>query len=295
MEALATGQVTRGDQVDFVGRGFKLAEEIEEFGRFFPSASASTTGELSGPGKPDFADEIDTDAMLKALMKVLVTRETGVLFAERHDEDGDGTRKELYFVAGKLHHVASSNASELLGEYLVRRGKLAREELDLALAVLPRYGGRIGDTLISMGLVGSIDIFRAIREQGRDRVADLFLWRGGHVTFYRGHDAPQVEFPLDIELPMLMLAGLEAAKPGDAPLDDYRKSLDRVIGPAPPVDDVVPEINWPEPVTRVRTMVQKPVKLREVLKNAVRASITAGDVLRGLEILIAANVVAWKD
>ena len=120
--------------------------------------------------------------MLTTLMRVLAQRETGVLFAERADDStagGDGARKELYFVAGKLHHVASSNASELLGEYLVRRGKLEREELDLALAVLPRYGGRMGDTLISMGLVGPVDIFRAIREQGRDRVADLFLWRSG--------------------------------------------------------------------------------------------------------------------
>ena len=68
---------------------------------------------------------------------------------------------------------ASNNASELLGEYLVRRSVISREELDFALAVLPRYGGRMGDTLISLGLVGSLDIFRAIRDQGRDRLVDL--------------------------------------------------------------------------------------------------------------------------
>ena len=107
-----------------------------------------------------FNDQLGNVSMLHTLMRVLAQRETGVLFAERVDEAGvEGARKELYFVAGKLHHVASSNASELLGEYLVRRGKLEREELDLALAVLPRYGGRMGDTLISMGLVGPVDIF----------------------------------------------------------------------------------------------------------------------------------------
>ena len=84
------------------------------------------------------------------------TEATGVLFAEgptesrrapRVDPGGEGGRKELYFVRGKLHHVASNNASELLGEYLVRRGMISRDELDFALAVLPRYGGRMGDTL----------------------------------------------------------------------------------------------------------------------------------------------------
>jgi hypothetical protein len=116
MEALATGQVGRGDKVDFVGRGFMPVEEIEEFVRFFPSTTA-TTNQLSGPGQPDFADAIGSSTMLATLMKVFVQSETGVLFAERTDDEGEKHgRKELYFVTGKLHHVASSNASELLGE-----------------------------------------------------------------------------------------------------------------------------------------------------------------------------------
>ena len=65
------------------------------------------------------------------------------------------------------------------------RGVITREELDFALAVLPRYGGRMGDTLVSLGLLPSLDIFRAIRDQGRDRLIDLFQWRTGTLTFYR--------------------------------------------------------------------------------------------------------------
>ena len=297
MEALATGNVQRGDKVDFVGRGLLPVEEIEEIQRFLPPTTAAT-GKLTGPGAPDFNDRIGDVSMLQTLMRVLAQRDTGVLFAERADEAGiEGARKELYFVAGKLHHVASSNASELLGEYLVRRGKLEREELDLALAVLPRYGGRIGDTLISMGLVGPVDIFRAIREQGRDRVADLFSWTAGAVTFYRGQTAPHVEFPLDLDLASLMLAGLEAAKPGDAPMEDHRHQLDRIVVARPAQDDQVMlgGVIWPPVVARVQTLVRTPTTLREVLKAAARTvGLTAGDVLRGLEILHAAGLVVWK-
>jgi serine/threonine protein kinase len=298
MEALATGHLQRGDKVDFVGRGFKDVEDIEEFARFFPPPSA-TTGKLAGPGAPDFQDQLGNVSMLTTLMRVLAQRETGVLFAERADDPADGAggaRKELYFVAGRLHHVASSNASELLGEYLVRRGKLEREELDLALAVLPRYGGRMGDTLISMGLVGPVDIFRAIREQGRDRVADLFVWRSGAVTFYRGQTAPPVEFPLELDLPTLMLAGLEAAKPGDSPMDEHRHRLDQVVGKREggglyALENVV----WPPLVVRVQAFVQQPTKLRDVLKAAARAGgLGAGDVLRGLEVLVAAGLASWQ-
>lgn len=300
MEALATGHIQRGDQVDFVGRGFQNVEEIEEFQRFLPGQTA-TTGKVAGPGSPDFNDNLASVSMLHTLMRVLAQRETGVLFAERADESGESVRKELYFVSGKLHHVASSNASELLGEYLVRRGKLEREELDLALAVLPRYGGRMGDTLISMGLVGPVDIFRAIREQGRDRVADLFLWKSGAVTFYRGHTAPHVEFPLDLDLPTLMLAGLEAAKPGDAPMDEHRNHLDRMVvavahtGSSDDLVMALENVIWPPLVARVQLLVKQPVQLREVLKGAVRTGgLSVGDVLRGLEILYTAGLVIWK-
>jgi serine/threonine-protein kinase len=296
IEALATGQIGRGDKVDYMGRGMRRVEDIEELRRFLPAVT-STTSQFPGPGAPDFCDDLATTSMLAVLMKILEQRETGVLFAERAGQGGgEQVRKELYFVNGQLHHVASSNASELLGEYLVRRGKLAREELDLALAVLPRYGGRMGDTLISLGLVGPVDIFRAIREQGRDRVADLFLWRQGTVSFYRGQTAPHVEFPLDLDLPTLMLAGLEAQRPLEAPLEHFRARLDDVLLPAGG-DDLfsLADMAWPTLIQRVRALASQGRPLREVLKAAARAGqLSAGDVLRAIEILLAARLLTWK-
>lgn len=156
----------------------------------------------------------------------------------------------------------------------------------------------MGDTLISMGLVGPVDIFRAIREQGRDRVADLFLWRGGTLSFYRGHTPPHVEFPLDLELPTLMLAGLEAAKPGDSPLEEHRADLERTLAPAPASDDLfsLEAIAWPPVVTRVQALVAQPSTLGDVLRAAARSgNLGAGDVLRGIEILLAAGLVVYED
>ena len=233
--------------------------------------------------------------MLAVLVRVLEHRETGVLFAEREaDAAGEGSRKELYFVDGRLHHVASSNAHELLGEYLVRRGKLAREELDLALAVLPRYSGRMGDTLISLGLVGPVDIFRAIREQGRDRVADLFSWRTGKLSFYRGQLAPHVEFPLDLDLPQLMIAGLEAAQPNDAPVEAWRDRLDRVVVGAADPRSALGSVAWPSLVARVLTILASPKPVRELLKVAARGgNATPSDALRALDVLLAAKLARY--
>jgi serine/threonine-protein kinase len=309
VEACATGQIGRGDKVDYMGRGYVPIEEIEELARHLPMRTA-TTNQLSGPGQPDFFDDLAQAPMLSVLLRILEARETGVLFAEERGMDkdpeapppppsaprsarGGGQQKELYFVDGRLHHVASSNAHELLGQYLVRRGKLAREELDLALAVLPRYSGRMGDTLISLGLVGPVDIFRAIRDQGRDRVADLFVWRTGKVAFYRGQVAPHVEFPLDLDLPSLMLAGLEAAHPGEAPLDAWQSRLDRTIALSNEDRRSLGGVAWPATVARVLSLVATPKPVREVLKTAARGGGTAtpGDVIRAIEVLAAAKLV----
>jgi eukaryotic-like serine/threonine-protein kinase len=303
MEALATGQIQRDDRVDFVGRGYRPAHEIDELARFFPAADP-TTNNVHGPGKPDFRDAIGPGTMLETLIRVFRGRETGVLFVERAEPDHPGrpsagppsrsSRKELYFVEGKLHHVASSNAHELLGEYLVRRKKLERAELDLALAVLPRYGGRMGDTLISLGLVGPVDIFRAIREQGRDRVADLFLWRGGQLAFYRGQTASRVEFPLDLELPALMLAGLETARHAEALIEEYRASSDCELTPVH--TNAFAAVTWPPLVASVLELAARPSTLRELIAAAAQgdAPLTAPEVLRAFEILLAAGLVRWK-
>jgi serine/threonine-protein kinase len=233
--------------------------------------------------------------MLEVLMRILAESGTGALFAERAaDELGEARRKDLYFHNGRLHHVASSNASELLGEYLVRRGKLARDELDMALAVLPRYGGRMGDTLISLGLVDAVDVFRAIREQGRDRVSDLFLWKRGKVAFYRGAQEKHVEFPLDLDLPNLMIAGLESAAPKDAPIDALFPRLDHVIGATPRESSPLRSVGWPVAVTKTLEACSPARRLRDVMSTAVRGSqLSAADVARSLEILLAAKLVKW--
>jgi len=296
VEALATGAVERGDEIEYMGHARKPVDEIDELVRYLPAKTA-TTNQVSGPGAPDFMDDLAVTSMLDVLLKVLEHQETGVVFAEgTEDAHGEAGRKELYFRAGRLHHVSSSNASELLGEYLVRRRLLEREELDIALAVLPRYGGRMGDTLIALGLVGPVDIFRAIREQGRDRVADLFKWRRGQVSFYRGQTAPYVEFPLDLELPPLILAGLDARHPGDALLPAYqaRKGARLARGPADR-RGLVRGVKWPPVITAILATLAQPLTLDELLARTTGGGVTTrGDVLRVLELLVAARFVAWS-
>jgi hypothetical protein len=143
--------------------------------------------------------------------------------------------------------------------------------------------------------VGPVDIFRAIREQGRDRVADLFAWKQGKVTFYRGQVAPHVEFPLDLELPALMLAGLEVERPADSPLDTYRIYLDTPLVAAPDEKARFRGVAWPPLAARVLSIAVTPKPLRDILKLAARGGAASpGDVLRAIEVLLEARLIAWR-
>ena len=293
VEAIATGTVQRGDRVDYIGMGLVAIEDITDLSRLLPKGSVIPTQPDGGSGATFEANLAET-TMLDVLAHVLATKQSGEMIVQRPASAGvEAQKKDVFFLRGRLHHIASTNASELLGEFLVRRGKLTRAELDMALAVLPRYAGRIGDTLIGLGLIDGVEIFRSIREQGRERMTDLFEWREGLVAFFADAEIPAVDFPLDLDLPLLMLAGMEASHPGDLPMQFLEARLDHIVVPNPRPN--LGTLQWPPVVAAVLHAVQRPIALREVLGQTVRpGGATGADVARSLELLLAMDLVRWQ-
>jgi eukaryotic-like serine/threonine-protein kinase len=214
VELIATGELGGSDEVSLLGGAFRRISDIEELARHVMPSTTAVTGRVSGPGAPDYQFVLDDQPMLEALAVLRQRAETGALFVVR-GLNGRGVRKEIYLEGGRLHHVVSSERNELLGEYLVRRGSLSRADLERALAELDRHHGRLGDTLIALELVDGVDLFRAIRDQGRDRVAALCAWKDGLATFYRGTHPARVDFPLDLDLSNAMMAGVILRHDGD--------------------------------------------------------------------------------
>ena len=207
LELVATGELMGDDEVAFGDGAFGKIREHAELARHLLPSTTQTTRDLHAPGAPDYRSLLGDTPMIDVLAQMRRERESGALFVERADRTGAPQRKELYLRSGRLHHVASTDRSELLGEYLVRRHALTREQLDTALASLSEFGGRLGDTVVGLGYVQAVDIFRAIRDQGRDRVAALCGWTRGSAVFYRGTEPGHVEFPLDLDLASPMMAG----------------------------------------------------------------------------------------
>jgi len=311
VEAIASGLIRRGDQVGYVGGTPKPIEQIKELARLLPPApdgdretavpsEPSKSARVSQAGDAPFTADLSATTMVDVLAHMLARRQTGLLVLERDARSPGGVdgaesveHREVFLLRGRVHHVSGGNTAESLGDFLVRRGKLAREELDLALAVLPRYGGRIGDTLIALGLVDGVDIFRAIREQGRDAMIDLFRWTDGTARIEPGVPTPAVDFPLDLDLPTLMLAGMEASHPGDAPVAFIEGRLDDVVAPNTRAD--LASFAWPPLVTTVLGALVSPVTLRDLMGAVTKsATVSAADAIRGLELVLAMDLARWQ-
>ncbi len=216
VEMVATGKLGGADEVDFMGTGFVALADIDELARHLAPRS-TVTRQLEGPGTPDWhgnVQEPSDDTTLptstsldpgvaRALSFVATRRATGVLIAQ-----DPRRRKEIYFVNGRMFHAATSESSELTGEYLVARGLLDRGDLDFALAVLPRFDGRLGEALTTLGLVEPVKMFRLLEDLGRDRLLDLFRWSEGELSFYDGAQPGKVDFPLDLLVGPIVEAGV---------------------------------------------------------------------------------------
>lgn len=196
VQAISTGQLGPHDRVSVDGGPLRPLAEVPELSRHLGS-STSLSSSMSDSGVLRLSGEIlplEGGGIVGALGRAAVERMTVLMLCEL-----GGVRKEVYLKDGAPAFVTSNLASELLGEYLVGKAVITRGELDMALAVMPRFEGRLGDTLTALGLVEPVMLFRHIAEQVREKLLDLFLWEGGTCTHYHGVPPPPSGFPLNID------------------------------------------------------------------------------------------------
>jgi hypothetical protein len=121
-----------------------------------------------------------------------------------------GIKKEIYVRDGQPEYVSSNVTSELFGNYLVAKGVLSDGELAMALAMMPHYGGKLGDTLVGLGLLKPLEVFRHLTRQVRSKIVDVCTWNRGGFGWYSGLENPREAFPLDFNAFEILGAGAMA-------------------------------------------------------------------------------------
>jgi serine/threonine-protein kinase len=173
------------------------AGELPELSRFFATPALQWDDEEIS--RPRLRGELRAAMLLPLIHTLHATRETGML----HLSDGE-RRKKVYFVDGRPDFVASTSREEMLGQYLVDHEHCLDMELDMALAMLPQCGGRLGDALVQLGVLRPVQLYRAVASQVRGRYLEAFRWRRGEWLYVRGAESHEETYPIEQDAHMLM-------------------------------------------------------------------------------------------
>jgi serine/threonine-protein kinase len=291
VERLLGGQVGGRDEISLDHGPFRPINALPEMFRHLPLLTPTTT-RIDGPGVPDRHGLFEEDSVAGVFLLLARHHETGLLVA-----DAGSVRKEVYLVDGHPIYASSNLGSELLGEYLARKGVISRMELEMALAMLPRYEGHLGDTLVALELLDPLTLFNHITEQVRAKVLDLYGWRAGSWSFFRGVVCEKRAFPLTSAGPELLHEGIHRACPAERLEEWWATVAGRTVAPVESADP--PADWWPltEAERHALVAADRPQPATELLRRLLARAPHLGRpaLLRALHLLVAAGLARLAD
>ena len=170
----------------------------------FPELRISQGDPQAGP-TPSFAGDLGKNTFFKVLYRFHASKASGLLRLER-----DSLVKDVFLGHGVPVFVNSNIVGERLGEYLIARNVLSRDELDVALASMHTDNHRIGYTLLRLGLVEPTILAEHLRGQQVMRLVDLSMWDRGRYAFYDGIAVTDDKVDLQLQVEELVVLAARA-------------------------------------------------------------------------------------
>jgi len=117
-------------------------------------------------------------------------------------------QKEVAFKDGNIVYASSVNSAEdLLGNMLLKRGRLAKADLERAISLHKQTGRQLGTTLIDMGLFDKNEISDCLKLQIEEIVYNLFSWQEGDFAFHEGKGPKNAPFLIELSTMGVIMEG----------------------------------------------------------------------------------------
>lgn len=110
----------------------------------------------------------------------------------------------------------------------------------MALAMLPHFGGKLGDTLVALKLMRPMQVLRHLTQQVRDKLLDAFEWTSGTFMFFKDKECAHQSAPLGLDAYEILGTGatrIEISTIRKA-LERYTKMRVRPVTPSPAPPEV---------------------------------------------------------
>lgn len=198
--------------------------------------------------------------------------------------------KHIVFEDGVPVDCRSNLVHETLGRFLVTKGVLSEEDCQRTLNLAATREVPHGEVLQLEGVIDAFGLYRALQENLAKKLLDGFTWRNG--SFRQLFDMPEVQSPLKVKVPQLVLTGIakfalqDEVNNGVGPLVGKRLALH----PAPPFP--ADELKLPAAQRRLLEALDQPRRLDE-LANA--SGLAFDDLTRVVYALGIIGVVAPEE
>ncbi len=138
------------------------------------------------------------------ILQLLSTgKKTGVL-----EVNTSARQKEVAFKNGNIIYASSLNTSEdLLGNMLLRKGKLSKDQLERAITLHKQTGRQLGTTLVDMNLFEKDEIAECLKFQIEEIVYNLFSWQEGNFVFHEGTSPKNAPFLVELTTMSIVMEG----------------------------------------------------------------------------------------
>ncbi|MBI5533225.1 MAG: protein kinase [Deltaproteobacteria bacterium] len=276
VEMFATGKAAVETLVAREQGAFRPARDLPELARLLVSPALSPV--VQSPGQEKDTWSIDRATFPGRIFDLALRKETGILIATQHQR-----KKKFFLVDGAPTFTTSTDKNELLGEQLIARGMVVPMEVDMALALGPRYGGRLGDALVGLGVLRPVELFRALVAQTQERFIDLLTWRFGNVEFIRGVRA-EGETVLHGTSPFELIAQGVLQGYSDIELEDVLGGfLRQEVRPVSALDPFVQQLRLVGREGSALLVFDRPHTIEQLVEVCAEAGIAGrGEVLRAV-------------
>lgn len=228
------------------------------------------------PGTAEAIGFLTTPALLKDLF---VRKATGQLVASRGE-----TIKKVFFKSGFVLYATSNLTDDRLGDILLARGMITREQYEESASQVLATGRKQGTVLVQIGALAPKDLFRGLIAQVREIVVSLCGWDGGSWRFLEGLPPQEEIVSLRLHTGGLIFEGLALIAADPRWADNW--DLPRLeLHPAANPPFSIESIDAPDAARRLFSLIEQGRPPRELARLIGRDDRDTAVLLYGLALL----------
>jgi hypothetical protein len=116
--------------------------------------------------------------------------------------------KQIHFEKGIIVGSTSNDPKEYLGQVLIQNSKLNEAQLQAAMEVQRKSGGKLGEILAAKGFLSEVEVLEVLRLRTLEIIYDLFLWEEAHFEFYDNAPLPEELIRIEVQPTSVVMEGI---------------------------------------------------------------------------------------